>query len=73
MTTEDVPLGHCVCELNKERFDYVLRGANGEYIIPKDRVDSFVRTYLELADSDEHLERLKLYRASGKRTTTQDD
>jgi len=73
MTPEDVPTGQCLCEMNKERFDYVRRGENGEYIIPRDKVDRFVRTYLELSDSDEHLERLKLYRASGPRTTTQDD
>ncbi|GFK95353.1 hypothetical protein NNJEOMEG_03215 [Fundidesulfovibrio magnetotacticus] len=62
----------CVCESHCERFDYVRRGPDGEYIIPRDKIDHFVHTYLELLDSAEHMERLKLYRGSAARDAGSD-
>jgi len=50
-----------------EHFPYVVRGSAGEYVIPMDRIHEFVMKYLELADKNDHLEHLKLYREQGRR------
>jgi len=72
MTSEDSRAA-CVCEIHKERFAYVRRGEQGEYIIPADMIERFVQTYLELTDSAAHLERLRLYRTGGRRDAPGDD
>ena len=56
----------------KELCPYLVRGSQGEYIIPQGDIEHFVNKYLELADSKDHLERLSLYRAHGKRPTPTD-
>jgi hypothetical protein len=56
----------------KEQCPYLRRGANGEYVIPESKIGEFVRKFQELADSKDHLEHLRLYRAEGKRPPTTD-
>lgn len=55
-------------ELFTEHFHYVRRGLNGEYIIPEEKVEDFVRRYGELADNRDHLERLRAYLNDEKRS-----
>lgn len=54
-------------EFLKEHFPYVKRGESGEFIIPAERIESFVITYQMLCDNADHQERLRQYRAGGKR------
>lgn len=58
---------HSCDEFLKEHFPYVKRGESGEFIIPAESIESFVNTYLALSDNADHQERLRQYRASGKR------
>jgi hypothetical protein len=48
--------------LLQEHFPYVRRGELGEFIIPADKVAAFVQKYTDLANAQEHLEQLRLYR-----------
>jgi len=61
--------GKCYCsdENILEKFHYVRRGPGGEYIIPEDKIEDFVRKYMELSDNQDHLERLRAYLNSEKR------
>lgn len=56
----------------KELCPYLSRGEQGEYIIPASKIDEFVHKYLEISDSKDHLEHLRLYRAEGKRPLSSD-
>jgi hypothetical protein len=58
---------HSTDENISEQFHYVRRGPGGEYIIPEDKIEDFVRRYMELADNHDHLERLRAYLNTGKR------
>lgn len=44
-----------------EYFPYLRFTTEGSLVIPADKVSDFVRKYLELSDSREHMERLKAY------------
>lgn len=58
----------CCSDLSlSEKFQYVRRGPEGEYIIPEDKIEDFVRRYMDLVDNNDHLERLKAYLNTGKR------
>ncbi|MFP5238603.1 MAG: hypothetical protein ACLGQW_02115 [Acidobacteriota bacterium] len=46
---------------NLESFPYVRLTPEGDLVIPANRVDEFVRKYLELSDNREHMERLRAY------------
>lgn len=53
--------------LLKEHFPYIQLTLEGELVIPKDKVDDFVRRYSELSDVAEHQQQLRMYRSSGAR------
>lgn len=57
--------GECLVPdgLMREYFPYARLSEQGEYVIPKDKLDDFVKKYNEIADSREHLEKLAAYRA----------
>lgn len=59
--------GECLVPdgLMREYFPYARLTETGEYVIPKDRIDDFVKKYNEIVDSREHLEKLAAYRAQG--------
>ncbi|MBI4806953.1 MAG: hypothetical protein HY795_17180 [Desulfovibrio sp.] len=59
--------GCCSDDSISEQFQYVRRGPNGEYIIPEEKIEDFVRRYMELADNNDHLERLRAYLNTGMR------
>lgn len=67
--------GECLVPdgLVREYFPYARLSPQGEYVIPKDKVDEFVKKYNELVDSREHLERLAAYRAQGQYQNVDDD
>lgn len=51
----------------REHFPYISRGPAGEFIIPADRIEQFVHKVMDLADNQDHLELLKLYRQENHR------
>lgn len=53
--------------LIKKRFPYIILTMEGEVIIPRDKVDDFVRRYSEMSDTEDHLLHLRMYRNSGER------
>ena len=59
-------------ELLKEHFPYLNVGADNTVTIPVESMDRFVRKYLELSDTNEHMERLRLYRQEGVRPDERD-
>ncbi|KAF0233367.1 MAG: hypothetical protein FD177_1760 [Desulfovibrionaceae bacterium] len=68
MNCDDNPgVSRCNDEFLREQFPYLKRGENGEFIIPAQKIDDFVSKYQSLSDNDDHLERLRQYRAGGQR------
>jgi len=59
--------GQCDDDFLREHFPYVKRGAEGEFIIPAQKIEDFVSKYQTLSDNADHLERLRQYRAGGQR------
>lgn len=51
----------------KKHFPYLKRNEEGDFVIPTQNVEQFVRTYMGLLDDEEHLGKLALYRNAGQR------
>ena len=64
MTHKCMDMGAALTDdvLLREHFPYVRLSEGGDFIIPADKVAAFVQKYMDLADSREHLEQLRLYR-----------
>ncbi|GAB6037821.1 hypothetical protein JCM15519_23800 [Fundidesulfovibrio butyratiphilus] len=69
------PPGECLIPdgLMQQYFPYARLSENGEYVIPKDKVDDFVKKYNEIADSREHQQILAAYRAQAPQDRQGDD
>ena len=64
MTHQCMDMGAALTDdvLLREHFPYVRLSERGEFIIPADKVAAFVQKYMDLTNSQEHLEQLRLYR-----------
>ena len=62
-----------VSELSlKAHFPYLELTMEGEVIIPRDKIEDFVRRYDAVVDAEDHLAHLRAYRASGARKPVTD-
>jgi hypothetical protein len=72
MSQEETAGDQVVEELLRRGYPHVRLTEEGEYAIPRDKFDLFMREYFGQLNASEHMEQLRAYRASGQRDDNAD-